>query len=420
MILPKQLENLTAQIQKTVDDFNIHLNINTICDELRQCLVNLAEEIVAPLIEQTLNNPEILAALKISAGTQCLRFHGYRSTSIRLLTGQSITIRSPYFIKAKSKNRRGPKSSKRKPGAGRHFGLEYLGFIGRVTMLLGSAAVQAAVLCPSFELAGKMLGAHAIRLDEKTIRRICICFGDNAMPLRGNISLSQKDDVQGRMVIVRIDGGRIRERRPKRGRRPAGQKSQGYHTEWKEPKQFVIEIRNPDGEIVKDQTPLYDATLGDIDAAFDLLEIYLQNLNIASADTVVFCGDGNRIYWKRAGKLMQKLGVSNHHEIVDYTHAKQNLFEIISMLPKKLSAKNIKQIADTWKNLLWRGKLDELKRQIQSHIHSPHNCKKALSKLENYFIKNHLRMCYSKFSSLNLPIGSGCVESASVVLLTCD
>ena len=75
--------------------------------------------------------------------------------------------------------------------------------------------------------------------------------------------------------------------------------------------------------------------MGKIDAAFTLLETYLRELNISKADRIVFCCDGARSYWNKTGSLAKKLGIANHYEVIDYTHAKQNLFEIIDKLPEK-------------------------------------------------------------------------------------
>jgi hypothetical protein len=63
--------------------------------------------------------------------------------------------------------------------------------------------------------------------------------------------------------VIGIDGGRLRERRTKRGRKKAGQKRQGYQEEWKEPKLFTIYLLDAQGQVVKDFTPLYDGTRED-------------------------------------------------------------------------------------------------------------------------------------------------------------
>ena len=118
-----------------------------------------------------------LSVLKIGAGRLGLRFNGYRPTSIMLISGEAIKIRSPYFAKARPKKRKGRKPKKRRKGTGAHYGLDYLGFVGRCTTLLGSAVVQAALLCPSYELARKMLKSHSIILGVKTIRRLVMSLG---------------------------------------------------------------------------------------------------------------------------------------------------------------------------------------------------------------------------------------------------
>jgi hypothetical protein len=369
------------------------------------------EKYLSPIIEKVLCDPELLPVLKAGAGSKGLRFNGYRPTSIRLLTGKALKIQSPYFAKSRSQ-RRGRKSKKRKNGTGQHIGLDYLGFISKCSALLGSAVVQAALLCPSFQIARSTLKSHAVDLNVKTIHRISMDLAKGAMARRGRISLSHTDCADGKTVLVCIDGGRLRERRAKRGRKRKGRKRQGFHADWKEPIQFVIHVVDEQGRISKDHLPLYDATMGDVDAAFDLLETYLFQMDISKADRVVFCCDGARSYWKRTGPLIKKLGISNHYEVIDYTHAKQNLHLIIDKLPQKTPAKEKLRIADAWKNLLWEGKLNALKKEIKKHINSPKRRKEALAKFQNYFLKNSRRMRYANFRDLNIPTGSGCVESA--------
>jgi hypothetical protein len=166
------------------------------------------------------------------------------------------------------------------------------------------------------------------------------------------------------------------------------------------------------GNPCKDIPPIYDATLAGIDGAFDLLEAYLKKLDAPSAHSVVFCGDGARSYWKRFPLLAQKLGIKSHHEIIDYTHAKQNLQEVIDKLPASLGPKKLAEIIADWKNHLWNGEHDEILSQIHSLIESPAKRKEALKKFKNYFSDNSHRMQYSIFRNLGLPTGSGCVESA--------
>ena len=68
-------------------------------------------------------------------------------------------------------------------------------------------------------------------------------------------------------------------------------------------------------------------------------------------------------------------------------------------------------IAVSW-NLLMRGELTEIRYQIRQFIKSHKKRKQALNKFKNYFWDNYRRMQYPAFRHLNLPTGSGCVESA--------
>ncbi len=412
MELTSQLDNLDTAINNIINSFKKHHNVNTVCNEIRNVLNGLAETVLKPAIESIICSPELLPVLKIGAGKLGLRFNGYRPTSVMLFTGKAIEIRSPYFTKAKSKKRRGRKSKKRKRGSGAHFGLDYLGFVGRCTMQLGTAVVQAALLCPSYELARITLQSHAIKLNVKTIRRLVMNLGACAMKHRGRISLSKNDSVDGKTILICIDGGRLRERRAKRGRKRKGQKRQGFHNEWREPLQFVIQTINEEGVACKDQLPIYDATMGKIDSAFELLEEYLCNMNISNADRVIFCSDGARSYWKRFGPMIKKLGVAHHYEVIDYTHAKQNLNEIIEKFPKTISTKKVARITEEWKELLWQGNLDEIETQIKKQISYPKKRQEALTKFNNYFKRNRNRVQYASMQEQKLPIGSGCVESA--------
>ena len=405
-------QQLQLALERTIADFQNHTDVNQLLLQARTIAFTFIEKQLAAVIQQQLYDPFFLATLKALAAKSALRFKGFKPTSIRLLSGQSISIDSPYFAKAPSKARRGRKSKKRKAKTGCHPGLSYLGFIDRCSGVLTSSAVQAALLCPSFEIAKRTLLSFGIEMDIKTIRRLCLSMGGQAIEHRHRIALSDADGVETRQLFVCIDGGRLRERRPKRGRRPAGQKRQGYHTDWREPTQIVIQWLDADGGHCKQTVPLYDATMGDIDAAFELLEGYLRKIDAAKADFVVFCADGDRRYWKRFSSLAKKLKIAGHCEVIDYTHAKQNLKLVADNLPKKLGAKKLAAIAEDWKNLLWQGKLVEIHDQIRQFIKSSAKRKQALKKFKNYFLKNYRRMQYAAFRHLNLPTGSGCVESA--------
>jgi hypothetical protein len=412
MDITADYQQLQQSIELSIADFHQQADVNRLVQQLRCVLFTYIEQQIASAIQQLLCDRHFLVALKALAAKSALRFKGFKPTSIRLISGQSISIDSPYFAKMVPKAHRGRKSKKRKAKTGCHLGLSYLGLIDRCSGILTSAAVKAALLCPSFDVAKRTLLSFGIQMDIKTIQRLCLAMGSQAIENRHRIALSDADGVDNRTLFVCIDGGRLRERTPKRGRRSAGQKRQGYHTDWREPTQIVIQWLDADGEKCKQTVPLYDATMGDVDAAFELLEGYLRQIGACKADMVIFCADGARRYWTRFSSLAKKLKINAHLEIIDYTHAKQNLKLVADQLPKKLGDKKLAAIFKDWKNLLWHGKLGEIHSQIRQFVKSQKKRKFALNKFKNYFLKNYRRMQYFSFRHLDMPTGSGSVESA--------
>lgn len=405
-------QKLQPAIEDTLSDFKEQFDVNKLIIDLRTILFTSIEELVTAAIQKLLYDPCFLKTLKPLAAKSGLRFKGFKPTSIRLLSGRALPIESPYFAKAQPTSRRGRKRKKRKTKSGCHLGLAYLGFVDRCSAVLASAAVQASLLCPSFEIANRTLSSFGIEMNIKTTRRLCMHMGDQAMANRHRVALTDDDHVDRRILFVCIDGGRLRERRTKSGRRSADQKRQGYHTNWREPTQIVIQWLDADNNPCHEIPPLYDATLADIDGAFELLEDYLRQIDVAKADGVIFCADGDRRYWKRFSCLAEKLKISECFQVIDYTHAKQNLNLVADNLPKTLGAKNRAAILNDWKNMLWQGKLMEIRDQIRQIIKYPSKLKQALNKFNNYFVKNIRRMQYATFQMFNLPTGSGCVESA--------
>lgn len=403
-------QRLQRDIEGAIGRFHQHADINQLLVQLRTLLLVFIEKLVVAHIQQRLDQPGFVAHLKALAGKSALRFKGYKTTSIRLLTGHNLSIRSPYFAPANGCRSRKRKSRQAKTGC--HLGLSYLGFFDRCSMLLASTVVQAALLCPSFELSRKTLASSGIDLDVKTIRRLSVNMGQQAIEQRCRIALSDHDQVKGRTLLVCIDGGRLRERTNKKGRRPNSLKRQGYHTHWREPSQVVIQWLDENGTQCRHTQPIYDATMADTDGAFQLLEEYLRRLDVAQADMVIFCADGARKYWRRFTALARRLELKAHLEVIDYTHAKQNLNEIVAKLPKKLDPKTRLTIASEWKNILFRGDIEELGRQIRQHVAGAKKLQKAMSKFRNYFLANYHRLQYASLKHLALPCGSGCVESA--------
>jgi len=272
VILQGIADRAQGQIEQLQEELKTTLDIAAFEQGVQEIVNKLVAEVMQETIEVMMGEPEMLAKLKQVGGKLALRFKEYRGVMVSLGNGQSITVRTAYFVKARPKRGR----KKRGPnGSGSYLGLEVLGFIERSSPLLISEVVKLAVLSPSLEVAQGMLAGRGVNLDVKTIRRMCSELGSLGIARRGRVSLSGDEDVTGYTLVIGIDGGRLRERRRKRGRKKEGQKRQGYHTDWREPKLFTVYLVDAQGEVVKQFDPLHDATMGDHVALFALLEQYL-------------------------------------------------------------------------------------------------------------------------------------------------
>ena len=412
MMLEKMVQDFARHLEAKLDEWANQLRQEWDVAQLEGALIEEVDKLCArllqPLLNEQLGDAEWLAALKRLGGRLGLRFKEYRWITVRLCHGQCVRVRTPYFVKARPKRGR----KKRGPnGRGTHLGLDVLGFMGRCSARLVSEVVELALLCPSLEVAHRVLARRGIGLDVKTLRRLCADLGERGLRQRGTLSLRGSEELSGRTLVIGIDGGRLRERRRKRGRKKAGQKRQGYHTDWKEPKLFSIYLLDEQGQMVKDFAPLHDATLQNHEGLFALLEQYLQALDLRALDNVVFCADGAPWIWSGVEALCERYEWPREHvhQVLDYTHAKQNLQELIELLPARL--KDAAAVARRWKDLLWKGDLQGIYDSL-CQVLTGRKKTQALKKWRDYFQRNAQRMQYQCFRKANIPCGSGCVESA--------
>lgn len=248
----ERIETLTQEMAETLDFASFEQELDGLMREV--CTV-----ISAIKLTELLASPELLEKLKQLGARKGTRFKEYRTVTVYFATGRTVPISTPYFIKTKSKRGR----KKRGPnGRGAHLGLDVLGLIGRGSPVFVSEVVKMAVLCPSFEITREMFAGRRIQIDVSTIRRFCRQLAEKGIRFRGQVSLDGHEDLKGFMVVIGVDGGRLRERCPKRGRKKKEQKRQGYKGEWHEPKLFTIYLLNKQGKIVKSFSPLHDATIG--------------------------------------------------------------------------------------------------------------------------------------------------------------
>ena len=368
----------------------------------------LASEVLAGVLKEVVEAEEVLESLKRFGGKLAYRFVGYRVVEVRVGNGKQVQVRSPYFVKAQSKRgkqKRGPN------GRGCHLLLEVLGFLGRCSNLFVDEVVKMALLCPSFSVAHEVLSSRGMAIDVKTIRRLCRLLGAVGLAHRGAISLGAGEHVEGKTVVIGIDGGRLRTRKKKRGRRAAGLKRGGFHTPWREPKLFTIYVIDEEGRMEKTGSPVHDATLGDADAMFSLLARYLRQLGIKQAGRVVFVGDGAEWIWSRVSRLIEAFSLDSGcvFEVVDHPHAAAHLWSLLE-LREDLSGKERTRIYAQWKRLLWEGDIESLRKEVMRQARG--KVRKQMLRGLKYLETHASRMQYARLKAEHMPQGSGGVESA--------
>ncbi len=408
----KNYESLLTKIAERGEEFKQNLRYN----EFEKSLTDLVNQYLAEHIQEVLNtlmqDKWLMSVLCSIAGKRCLSFEGHRFVSVSVLNDQRILVSTPYFYNRVKEKKKGRKKKGRRKGNNIdcHLGLWRIGMVGSYSGRLASEICTMAVLAPSEDMAVRLLSERGIVINVKTLRRVVRNVGQIGLSNRGVITLGYKQAKPSGTLVIGIDGGRIRERQVKPGRKKQDQTRQGYTTDWKEPVLFTMYLTDERGNIDKDFKPVYDATMQGKDYAFGLIETYLDAMDTSKISRVVFTGDGAPWIWSRAEELLvRRFPNKEGWQVLDYTHAKQALEEILDLLPAR--CKEADKIRKIFKETLWKGEIDTMEKLIRINF-SGKRREKALNKWNNYFHTNGKRMQYSLFKDEGLPQGSGSVESA--------
>jgi hypothetical protein len=373
----------------------------------------MAEREIVAKLNALLSSVVFLDILRQWSGRCACRFLEYREIYLRLMSGRQWKILSPVFLRSKPKNKRG-RSPKRQKGALRHLGLELLGIIKQISPALVEICVSMAVLCPSFEVAANALRGLGITMNENILQRVVKRFGKLARSVRVECNGEAVWQESGIRVLICVDGGRIRERRTKRGVRKSGLKRQGYHTDWFEPRLLTISQFDENGKKIKSVSPIIDGSCGSLDDFFGLLKEYLSWINLEEASEIIFCADGGQGIWPRTDKLIDEMDLNNAKRILDYTHAKQNISFVNKTIANalKLSDKERGKLSAQIRELLWDGNINGIADLVREKLPRKRIAPKAAMKKLNDYFGDNSKFQYKKISENNLPTGSGTVESA--------
>lgn len=344
---------------------------------------------------------------------------GWKETSVLLLGGSRIVLKTPY-LREDHRGKRGRKRKKRgKKGHGVYPVLEALGIREGVSAATRSEIALYTVQTGSYHEAKALLERRGLCCDISTLTRIALSTAHTAIGLRDaaldtakSLAIPVDGPLCGKRVRISTDGGRVRTRKNRRGRKTKKGRH-AFSTPWREPRVIVIDVLDDEGKTDALRLPLYDVVLDDAEATFSLIVGYLRLLGAAYAQEIEFISDGADWIWDRVDRLVSQAEIPPERLVLvlDFYHASEHLWDAVALctsLSKKERTKFYKELRHILRhehNGVQRV-LEELKKVV-----SPRQGKK-MKKALAYFEKHLDHMTYAAFDEMKLPVGSGQMESA--------
>jgi hypothetical protein len=324
----------------------------------------------------------------------------------------------PYVVERKTRS-----DYQRKPrGQGFCPFLRWLGMESGVTPYVWSNIAKYGTIMNSFEIAKQTLKDWGIKISDERIYRLTYKFGIEGLSIRqSKVKAQQQNELEigsslkDKRVIISVDGGRTRVRNYDQKKINPKTKRKKYIGEWIEPKLLTIYTVDKTGKKIKNgEVPVInDGTYGNYKKLLSILQMYLVSLGINQAKEILFIADGADWYGLHIPTLLNRLVcVEKIYYLVDFYHATEHLKDFAD------AAFSSDKERLTWykiaRKYLKSGKIDELIEQMEHHRKSSRGSRrKIMNNQINYFNKKRNKglLNYDKISQLNLPIGSGAVES---------
>lgn len=379
---------------------------------------NCLDPVVGALIQNVHDDEEIqIRAMVLQLNRPHLRLQkSNQRVSITLLGGSEVEVITPYYLCRPPRGRGRPRKGKgrmKEDNHGLYPVLEVLGLDFRISPALTSEVARLVAL-DTVDQARDTLARRGISLDRKVITRVATSVAQSGLSYRDWVEQQTKDgarglSARGKRLVIGADGGRVRIRIPKKGRRrKSGRK--GFDGTWKEPKILIVYEIDDQGRKVKKGLCRYDATMKDADGLFAVLTALLCEIGASEAEEWIIVGDGADWIWDRVPGLINSLGFDPGKvtQVVDFYHATERLHEIAAER-KDWSEKERRKWAEQMTRLLREDRVEEVVAQ-RTELFKGRGAKKR-RKLFDYFAKRVDKMRYGTCRRKGLPMGSGAIES---------
>jgi hypothetical protein len=337
------------------------------------------------------------------ASPKKMKDFGYRPVTVQFLGGLEVQLMARYWCRSQARADK---------GKGGYFGLTLLGVCDRTTPALASEVAQLAAALSSFEDAQARLRQMGVSMSIRRITTVAYHFAQRARSRQELEGMGIEGSLAGKRVVISTDGGRVRIRKTKRGKKTKKGRSR-YRTDWREPKLLVIYVVDEKGRLTQEFAPVLDGTLKGPDEVFRLLEFYLRQLEISRAAEVLLIADGAKWIWLRVTKLWQRLGLVGVRcrELVDFYHVVEHVYALVALNTSWRTAQR-KRWATRQRRRLWRGELKEFIQEVERLCRGKRG--KGWTRERDYLLRNARagRLDYAKARRAKMPIGSGSMESA--------
>lgn len=339
---------------------------------------------------------------------------GLKETSVLLQGGSRLVIKTPY-LREDHRGKPGPVRGKRgKKGTGIYPVLKALGIRDGVSPATRSEIALHVVQSASYQEAADMLARRGLDCEVSTLCRIanataCAGISLRDAALEAARSIPTDGPLAGKRVRVSLDGGKVRTRINRRGRRTKNGRHR-FRTQWREPRVLVIEILNEEGRRDPLRFSLYDGLIGNADTIFTLMIGYLRLLGAANAGVVEVVCDGADWIWDRVDRLVSEAEIPRDKlvEVLDFFHGSEYLAETLKLCPN-LDDKQRSALFQNLRHVLRHESVSQVIEELKK-LAGTNPSEKMATRIA-YFERHAHRMRYPMLDEMKLSVGSGCVES---------